>query len=56
MATKTWPWHPAIVLRSHRPLLRSLGAKPLRKLCRYLLVDALLVVAVPLAFTILTRS
>lgn len=47
---------PAIVLRSRRPFIRMLGLEHLGKLRRWLLMDAALVVLVPLLFVILTGT
>lgn len=47
---------PAIILRSRRPFIRTLGLEHLGKLRRWLLMDAALVVLVPLLFAILTGT
>lgn len=46
---------PGIVVRSRRPLMRTLHGARLGELWRWLVVDALLIVAVPVLFMILTN-
>lgn len=46
---------PGIVIRSRRPLMRTVHGARLGELWRWLVVDALLIVAVPALFMILTN-